>query len=117
MKYVRLLLVILMVFMVCACGKDSDAVKFKKEYESSQVDISDLPDKILSAFTVGNKYLRSEVKDLLGGIYNSFEYSKTPKASDLEEYFEIRPCLITNKDTGKRDHGFEIIKKKFEKRN
>ena len=34
MKYVRLLLVILMVFMVCACGKDSDAVKFKKEYES-----------------------------------------------------------------------------------
>ena len=93
-----------------ACGYN--VTRVKKEYESSQVDISDLPDKILSAFTVGNKYLRSEVKDLLGGIYNSFEYSKTPKASDLEEYFEIRPCLITNKDTGKRDHGFEIIKKK-----
>lgn len=33
MKYVRLLLVILMVFMVCACGKESDAVRFKNEYE------------------------------------------------------------------------------------
>ena len=29
---------------------------------------------------------------------------------NLEKYFEIRPCKITNKETGKRDHGFEIIK-------
>ena len=93
-----------------ACGYN--VTRVKKEYESSQVDISDLPNKILSAFEVGNKYLRSDVKDLLGDIYDSFGYAKTPKASDLEEYFVIRSCQITNKDTGKRENGFEIIKKK-----
>ena len=34
MKYVKLLLVILLVFMLSACNKESDAVRFKKEYES-----------------------------------------------------------------------------------
>ena len=93
-----------------ACGYN--VTRVKKEYESSQVDISDLPDKIQSAFVIGNKYLRSDVKDLLGNIYTSFGYNKTPKASDLEEYFELKSCQITNKETGKRENGFEIIKKK-----
>ena len=30
----------------------------------------------------------------------------------IEKYFEIRSCKIINKETGKRDHGFEIIKRK-----
>ena len=36
----------------------------------------------------------------------------SPKASDLEKYFELRPCKVTNKETGKRDHGFEILRRK-----
>ena len=34
-------------------------------------------------------------------------YNKTPKASDLEEYFEIKECKITI-----QDNGFKILKKK-----
>ena len=49
---------------------------------------------------------------MLKNLYTSLGYNKTPKANDLDKYFEIRPCKMTNKETGKRDHGFEIIKRK-----
>lgn len=67
---------------------------------------------IYSEFCIGKKYQKSQIKDRLSEIYVEFGYTKTAKANDLEEYFEIKPCLITNKETGKRDHGFEIIKKR-----
>ena len=31
------------------------------------------------------------------------------KASDLEEYFEVKRARFQNKETGKRDEGIEII--------
>lgn len=35
MKYIKILLVVIMIFMITACGnKESDAIKFKNEYES-----------------------------------------------------------------------------------
>lgn len=35
MKYIKILLVVIMIFTITACGnKESDAIKFKKEYES-----------------------------------------------------------------------------------
>ena len=45
-------------------------------------------------------------------IYNQIGYKKTPKANDLEEWFEIKDILMT--ENNKRIHGFEIIKKKGE---
>jgi hypothetical protein len=66
----------------------------------------------MASFEIGRKYTKSNLKEMLGEIYQSIGLSKTPKASDLDSYFDIKPCLITNKETGKRDNGFEIIKKK-----
>ena len=71
-----------------------------------------LVESIYSKFYISLKYTKQEIKNILRDIYEDLGYSKTPKASDLEEYFELRPCQITNKETGKRDNGFEIIKKK-----
>ena len=68
-------------------------------------------EKILNYFKPGNKYLKSDIKETLRKIYESVGYNKTPKASDLEEYFEIKECKITI-STGKQDNGFKILKLK-----
>ena len=67
---------------------------------------------ILTSFSVNAKYSKSEAKEKLGKIYTDLSYNKTPKASDLEEYFELKECKVLNSETGKRDAGFEIIKVK-----
>ena len=90
----------------------------EKEYQSiiNPKDTSyienEVKQKILSIFNLGTKYLKSDIKETLRKIYEEANYDKTPKASDLEEYFELRSCQIKNKETGKKDHGFEILKKK-----
>jgi len=69
-------------------------------------------DRVIAEFPINSKLTKSDIKLKLSKIYSELGYYKTPKASDLEEYFELRSCQITNPETGKRDHGFEIIKKR-----
>ena len=40
---------------------------------------------------------------------NLMDIIKPPKASDLEEYFEVKLCKVLNESTGKRDMAFEIL--------
>ena len=68
--------------------------------------------EIKTRFVIGEKYSKSEIKEILRLIYESNGYNKTPKATELANYFELKECLIPNKITGKRDRGFEIIKLK-----
>ena len=93
-----------------ACGYN--VTKVKKEYESEKVDVNLGADKIYATFHVGGKYSKSEVKAALGEIYNEVGYNKTPKATDLDDYFVIGNCRLPNSETGKRDAGIEIIKKR-----
>ena len=93
-----------------ACGyiktdveKEFRDLKFNKQY---------LADRIYDIFKINKKYTKYEIKDTLKNLYTSLVYNKIPKANDLEKYFEIRSCQITNKETGKKDHSFEIIKRK-----
>ena len=65
---------------------------------------------IYNEFKVGDKITLSGIKDRLGYLYKSIGYDKTPKATDLENYFEIKKCTINL--PGKRVNGLEIIKKK-----
>ena len=87
-----------------------EVTKISKEFSDMQFDKSQLRDEIYKTFTIGERYTKSRIKETLKNLYKFLGYNKTPKANDLEKYFEIRPCKITNKETGKRDHGFEIIK-------
>ena len=73
---------------------------------------SDLFEELDKVFTVGLRVSKARAKEELRIIYTKLGYSKSPKATDLEEYFELRPCQITNPETGKVDNGFEIIKKR-----
>ena len=89
----------------------------EKEYKSIKsysINLDSIIDEIKTKFIVGEKYTKSEIKEILRLIYENNGYNKTPKANDLEEYFELKSCQITNKITGKRDMAFEIIKIKEE---
>ena len=86
--------------------------RVEKEYKAFLFDKDNLKDKIYSNYLEGNKYSRNSVKEDLQKIYDSLNYTKKAKASDLEEYFEVKDCTVLNKETGKYDRGFELIKKK-----
>ena len=89
----------------------------EKEYNrlnsiSSTINIDSLPNEIYNNFKDGNKYLRSHIKSTLQKIYDNLGYSKTAKASDLDEYFETKACKIINSETGKYENALELIKQK-----
>ncbi len=87
--------------------------EMKKEYDKRVLNQNiDLEKEIYKEFKVGDRILKSEVKEKLGKIYNQIGYQASPKATDLEEWFELKSYKVTNKETGKRDHGFEIVSKK-----
>ena len=70
---------------------------------------SPLSEAIYTTFNIKTRYTLKEIKEKLREIYTTLHLSKTPKASDLEEFFEVKDVLITNKDNGKREHGLEIL--------
>jgi hypothetical protein len=61
---------------------------------------------ILFNFQPGNKYSNKYVKEKLKEIYNQFNFNKSPKASDLEEYFLLKKVQF--KEGDKRVDGFLI---------
>lgn len=89
-----------------------DVTYIEREYSDLQFNLEDLEYEIYKYFSEGLRYSKSDAKEILGKIYKSLGYNKTPKANDLEKYFEIKECKILNSETGKRDMAFELLKKK-----
>ena len=71
---------------------------------------SSIGSELLLRLVIGNRYTLKELKSLVGLVYRILDISKTPKATDILDYFEVKECLITEKDLGKRVKGYEIIK-------
>ena len=93
------------------CRECSYSINRINQYLEEPFDKSRLILEIYKKFNLGDKVSKSEIKDLLNDIYKSLDYKATAKASDLEEYFEIKSIKIKASD-GKWIHGFKIIKKK-----
>lgn len=71
--------------------------------------------EIYSNFKEGDKLSLVYIKNTLTSIYSSINYSATPKATDLGNYFEIKECLVPVIDTDgkkKRVRGYELLKSK-----
>ncbi|MBP3732120.1 MAG: hypothetical protein J6I84_02620 [Bacilli bacterium] len=64
--------------------------------------------RVYTEFEVGKRYSNLQTKQILNEIYQELEYQKTPKATDLENYFEVKHLKVTI--DGNRVNGFEIIK-------
>ena len=69
----------------------------------------DIKSYVTNCFSVGDIISKKEVKSRLAKLYKEIGYAKSPRAIDLGDFFIIRNCKITNKETGKRDHGYEIV--------
>ena len=67
-------------------------------------------DAVYETFQVGQKYSSKYIKEKLKEFHNEFGIKATPKATDLEEYYDLKPAQIFTK--GKRDRGFLILGEK-----
>ena len=65
---------------------------------------------ISSLFNVGDKYTKKQIKEILANFYTLNNIIKTPKATDLENYYILKSIKLKVGD--KWENGFEIIKKK-----
>jgi hypothetical protein len=65
---------------------------------------------ILNNFQVQQRYSLKEIKEKLREIYQNLGITKTPKASDLEEYYEVKKTKITTSDGVKDGYLIEKIK-------
>lgn len=63
--------------------------------------------ELYKTFKEGHKYSLKKIKEILRDIYKRMKISKTPKATDLLEYFDIKEILVFT-DTNKRSRGFLI---------
>ena len=73
-------------------------------------DRAKIQEELSDEFEVGQSYTKADIKEKLSEIYKKLSYKASPKATDLEEFFELKPCLITV--DGKRVNGFKILKEK-----
>ena len=78
---------------------------------NNQFNSKNLDEAIYFSFKVGERYLKSHIKQILGNIYESLGLKLSPKATDLEKYFDIKLVDVID-ETGKRTKGFKILKKK-----
>lgn len=86
--------------------------KVQEEYSKECHTVLDLPKIVGDLFDVGKKYKLVDIKIALQGAYNKVNLKKTAKASDLLNWFEVKKIQVTNKITGKRDVGYELLSKK-----
>jgi hypothetical protein len=72
---------------------------------------SDLKIHLLSLFFPGYRYTLKDIKEKIREVYNTLGITgRTPKASLLLKYYNIKPILTPpNKETGKRENGYEIL--------
>ena len=75
---------------------------YQKEL-SNQGQSSDLKTAILKTFTIGKRYTNSDAKEMLRKIYDDLGYKKSPKATDLGEWFNIKRVYFND------SNGFELI--------
>lgn len=71
----------------------------------------DPSEEIYNRFQVGKKYNKPFIKSELKSIYDSLGYKRTPKATDLDKYFELR--YVKYVENGKKVNGFEILSRKL----
>ena len=65
-------------------------------------------------FNPGEKYSLANLKNKLGELYSSINYTANPKANDILNYFEVKEYMTTETIDGvkKRVRGYELLKRK-----
>lgn len=80
----------------------------KKDYDIKFFNTDRVKERIMAEFKVGDKVITPDIKEKLGIIYQELGYKKTPKASDLDEFFVTKKTKIKAQD-GSWINGVEIL--------
>ena len=84
------------------------AVYLKRKL-SDQLQLDPLKTMICGIFKVKEKYPLKYIKETLRNIYQKLGIFKNPKASDLEEFFNIRKIKMVDKTDKKSYHGYQLL--------
>jgi hypothetical protein len=87
-----------------------DKYKIEKELGIVTFSYELLESSIYSEFKVGDKLTLSSIKDRLDYLYKSISYTATPKATDLEKFFEIKNSSIY--EDGKKIKCYTLLKRR-----
>ena len=94
-------------FIYAFSCKEADIKREWAKLKSNEGVKDNVSSEIYKIFEVGKRYVKADIKETLKGLYKRLGYQKTAKASDLEEYFEVKGILTSDKK-----HGFEILGKR-----
>ena len=100
--------------------KKLKALTYSKTYIKKELGIVTFSKELLINtitlnFNPGEKYSLSDLKVKLENLYNSINYDATPKASDIENYFDVKSVVMYEKKedgTRKQIRGYELLKRK-----
>ena len=87
-----------------SCNEAEIKKEWIKKNSNEQIDVAS---EIYKIFEVGKRYTKANIKETLKGLYSRLGYQKTAKASDLEEYFNLKKIFTSDKK-----NGFELLEKK-----
>lgn len=81
-----------------------------KKLNVLKFDRTKIRERLYAEFIVGQSYVCSDIKSKLADIYKEIDYRANPKATDLNEFFDMKRCLINTAE--KRINGFKILSQK-----
>lgn len=82
------------------------------EYDVKFFDMDLLRNELNLNFPIGLRITSSDAKSKLRDIYRKLGYKKTPKATDLGNYFELKETRVKDLSSGNFTRGYEILKQK-----
>lgn len=80
----------------------------KREVNNLSIGEDKIKELFYSRFKVGDRISNVKAKEIVREIYNTLKLDKTPKATDIGNYFGINKQLITDPDTNMRVNGIVI---------
>lgn len=80
------------------------STRINKELENILIDENMLKQAIYKEFRAGDRILKLDIKERLSNIYDKLNVNKTPKATDLGKWFEVKRTKVNGKE------GFELVK-------
>lgn len=88
-----------------------NVTRIKKELGIKTFDLGLLIERVYEVFNVGTRISLSDIKSTLSSIYKEINYDKTPKAVDLQEFFDVKDCILISVVDGKKKRfaGYEIL--------
>lgn len=84
--------------------------KLDKKLNIMTFDRTKIRERLYAEFIVGQFYVCSDIKSKLADIYKEIDYRANPKATDINEFFDMKRCLINTAE--KRINGFKILSQK-----